>query len=45
MAELLFHGVGKRKTSTARVWLKPGSGEISINKKAFDIYFPILTVR
>ncbi len=45
MAELLFHGVGKRKTSTARVWLKPGSGEISINNKAFDIYFPIQNVR
>ncbi len=45
MADLLFHGVGKRKTSVARVWLKPGSGEVVINKKSFDAYFPLLTVR
>jgi small subunit ribosomal protein S9 len=45
MAELLFHGVGKRKTSTARVWLKPGNGEMFVNKKSFDAYFPILEVR
>lgn len=45
MTELLFHGVGKRKTSTARVWLKPGSGGILINKKSFETYFPVSTIR
>lgn len=45
MADLLFHGVGKRKTSTARVWLKPGTGEILINKKSFEAYFPIPNIR
>ncbi len=45
MTELLFHGVGKRKTATARVWLRPGSGEIVINKKSLEAYFPVLTMR
>lgn len=39
MAEaLLSHAVGKRKSSVARVWLKPGSGRITINKKSIDDY-------
>lgn len=42
MPELLFHGVGKRKTATARVWLKPGNGEIIVNDKPLDAYFTIM---
>jgi len=38
MAEELSHAVGKRKSSVARVWLKPGSGRITINKKPIDVY-------
>ena len=38
MAEELFHATGKRKTSVARVWMKPGTGEITINKKPSDQY-------
>lgn len=38
MAEELSHAVGKRKSSVARVWLKPGSGRIVINKKPIDEY-------
>lgn len=38
MAELLSHTVGKRKSSVARVWLKSGSGLITINKKPIDVY-------
>jgi small subunit ribosomal protein S9 len=34
------HGVGKRKTSVARVWIKEGIGHCVVNKKPFDIYFP-----
>ncbi|HWI41754.1 MAG TPA: 30S ribosomal protein S9, partial [Verrucomicrobiae bacterium] len=34
-----FYGTGKRKTSVARVWLKPGSGVITINHKSLDEYF------
>jgi small subunit ribosomal protein S9 len=36
--ELLTHTVGKRKSSVARIWLKPGSGRITINKKPIDEY-------
>ena len=38
MAEQLYHAVGKRKTSAARVWMKPGEGKIIINKKSMDNY-------
>src|SRR6185503_10342074 len=31
---------GRRKTSTARVYLRPGSGEIKVNKRGFEEYFP-----
>jgi small subunit ribosomal protein S9 len=40
VAETQFYGTGRRKTSTARVYLRPGTGEIVINRKAFDQYFP-----
>ncbi len=33
------YGTGRRKTSTARVFLKPGSGNISINNRTLDEYF------
>ncbi|NBC01801.1 MAG: 30S ribosomal protein S9 [Bacteroidetes bacterium] len=32
--------IGRRKTSTARVYLRPGTGEITVNKKPLDEYFP-----
>lgn len=38
MAELTYHAVGKRKTSVARVWMKPGNGTIIINNKPMDVY-------
>jgi small subunit ribosomal protein S9 len=38
MAEELYHAVGKRKTSVARVWMKPGQGLITINKRPMDDY-------
>ena len=40
MAETQYYGTGRRKTSTARVYLRPGTGEIQINRKPFDQYFP-----
>ena len=40
MAEDLIHTVGKRKTSVARIWMRPGSGEILINKRSFEKYLP-----
>ena len=39
MAEQKFYATGKRKTSIARVWLKPGSGEVTINKRTMDEFF------
>lgn len=34
-----IHGVGRRKSSVARVWLKPGSGKIEVNGKNYEEYF------
>jgi small subunit ribosomal protein S9 len=39
MAEEKFYATGRRKTSVARVWLKPGSGNIVVNKKSIEDYF------
>ena len=38
MAE--YYGTGRRKTSTARVFLRPGTGNITVNARGFDDYFP-----
>jgi small subunit ribosomal protein S9 len=38
MAEERYHAVGKRKTSIARVWMKPGKGAIMINNRSIDEY-------
>ena len=35
-----FQAVGRRKTSVARVYLRPGTGQITINKKPLEIYLP-----
>jgi small subunit ribosomal protein S9 len=40
MADIQYYGTGRRKTSTARVFLRPGSGEIKINQRTFEEYFP-----
>ena len=40
MADIQYYGTGRRKTSTARVYLRPGSGEIKVNRRAFENYFP-----
>lgn len=39
------HGVGKRKTSVARVWLREGSGHLIVNKQPYDVYFTDLVRR
>ena len=36
------HGVGKRKTSIARVWIRQGPGHMMINRRPYDAYFPEL---
>ncbi len=40
MAEQLIHATGKRKTAVARVWMRPGTGIITINKRPFEEYLP-----
>ena len=45
MAEIQYYGTGRRKSSTARVYLRPGAGDVRINKKAFEQYFPNETLR
>ncbi len=35
-----FQAVGRRKTSVARVYLRPGTGQITINKKPLETYLP-----
>ncbi|MFL6467917.1 MAG: 30S ribosomal protein S9 [Acidobacteria bacterium] len=40
MADIQYYGTGRRKTSTARVYLRPGSGNIVVNKREFVSYFP-----
>lgn len=39
MSELTHYGTGRRKNATARVYMKPGSGEITINNRPIDTYF------
>jgi small subunit ribosomal protein S9 len=34
------HGVGRRKSAVARVWLKPGKGDLLVNGESFESYFP-----
>ena len=40
MADIQYYGTGRRKTSTARVYLRPGNGEIKVNNREFNNYFP-----
>src|SRR4029077_20645533 len=40
-----FYGTGRRKTSVARVWIRPGSGRVVINRRAVEDYFPRETRR
>ncbi|HMF57328.1 MAG TPA: 30S ribosomal protein S9 [Pyrinomonadaceae bacterium] len=45
MALTEYYGTGRRKTSTARVFLRPGAGAVQINRKPFEVYFPNETLR
>jgi small subunit ribosomal protein S9 len=43
--ETSYYATGKRKTSIARTWLKPGTGAIIVNNLPVEQYFPIETTR
>ena len=45
MADNQYYSTGRRKTSTARVFMKAGSGNITVNKRALDEYFGRETAR
>lgn len=45
MSEPQHYGTGRRKTSTARVFLKPGKGEITVNDRPLDRFFGRETAR
>jgi small subunit ribosomal protein S9 len=39
------YGTGRRKTSIARVWVRPGNGRITVNRRSFEGFFPRETLR
>lgn len=42
MAEgIRYYETGKRKSAIARVWLMPGSGQITVNRRSLEVYFPL----
>ena len=44
-AAVEYYGTGRRKTSTARVFLRPGTGVISVNHRTFEAFFPTEALR
>jgi small subunit ribosomal protein S9 len=45
VAVIQYYGTGRRKTSAARVFLRPGQGAININKRTFEEFFPTASLR
>ena len=45
MAKAKFYGTGRRKSSIARVYLVPGTGKVTINKRDMDNYFGLDTLK
>jgi len=45
LATTQYYGTGRRKTSTARVFLRPGKGAITINRREFNEFFPTEALR
>jgi len=39
MSDSFFYGTGRRKSSTARVFMTPGKGNITVNDRALDVFF------
>ena len=40
MSQTSYYGTGRRKTAAARVFLRPGAGEVKVNGRTLDHYFP-----
>jgi small subunit ribosomal protein S9 len=45
LATTQHYGTGRRKTSTARVFLRPGTGKITVNDRSLESNFPTQTLR
>ncbi|MBI5408530.1 MAG: 30S ribosomal protein S9 [Nitrospirae bacterium] len=45
MAEIQYGATGRRKSSIAQVAIKPGTGNIVVNKKPLNVYFPFETMK
>ena len=45
MATTRYYGTGRRKSSIARVYLVPGTGKVTINKRDMDEYFGLETLK
>jgi len=45
LVNIEYYATGRRKTSTARVFLRPGQGAISVNHREFEQFFPTDTLR
>jgi len=45
VAAVEYYGTGRRKTATARVFLRPGTGAIRVNHRAFEAFFPTEALR
>lgn len=45
MAKVKYYGTGRRKSSIARVYLMPGTGKVTINKRDMDSYFGLETLK
>ena len=44
-AAVQYYGTGRRKTSTARVFLRPGNGTLTVNRRTFEAFFPTEALR
>jgi small subunit ribosomal protein S9 len=45
MPEKVYYATGKRKTSIARVWMKPGDGKVTVNDQELNQYFKLDTAK
>jgi small subunit ribosomal protein S9 len=45
LSQVEYYGTGRRKTSTARVFLRPGTGTITVNEREFENFFPTDVLR
>jgi small subunit ribosomal protein S9 len=45
VSSIQYYGTGRRKTSTARVFLRPGTGVITVNHREFADFFPTAVLR